>query len=181
MLVAGFQLSAVLVAALGAVASGQVEQFAGLPLREVMLLVTLGLLAAADAGIGGMRPPMVRRQTPKDRVGLPAWLRGLIWGLDTGTMVSTFRTSTATWAALTWLLLLGGPWWVGAAYAAAFCLPLVLWVSVPERFLHRKALDGVIEPDSVAVTMRLAGGRTTARGLGVATMALGAGALLFGS
>jgi hypothetical protein len=76
-----------------------------------------------------IRPTLFNRQTPKylaTRFSLP--VTGLLWGLDTGTLVSTFRTSAASWGALTLAIGGWGPWWVGIAYAAAFSVPLCLLI-----------------------------------------------------
>jgi hypothetical protein len=71
-----------------------------------------------------------RRQTPKSiasRRGPMA--AGLAWGLDTGTVISTYRTSAVSWAALGATVLGMGAPWLGCVYAAAFVVPLVLLTS----------------------------------------------------
>ena len=72
------------------------------------------------------------RQTPRravyqlgDRAG------ALIWGLDTGLVVTTFRISAATWAALGLALLNVAPAWTGVAYGLGFVLPLAVSVLRP--------------------------------------------------
>jgi hypothetical protein len=72
------------------------------------------------------------RQTPRravyqlgDRYG------ALVWGLDTGLVVTTFRISAATWAALGLALLNVAPAWTGLAYGLGFVLPLAVSVLRP--------------------------------------------------
>ncbi len=69
----------------------------------------------------------MRRQTPKNLIyRYGNQVGALLWGLDTGLAVTTFRVSAATWAVLALTLLNLAPWWLGAVYAAGFCLPLAL-------------------------------------------------------
>jgi hypothetical protein len=91
----------------------------------VIVPVALALCAASDLAFPRFPLPMARRQTPQRLVGRfhPA-LGGFIWGLDTGSVVSTFRASGASWAGVVLVLAGWGPWWSGLAYALAFCLPL---------------------------------------------------------
>ncbi len=95
--------------------------------------VALLLVAGADVAFPKIRPTLFHRQTPL------AWARrfpkpiaGVLWGLDTGTVVSTFRTSAASWGALALTFAGWGPWWAGIGYAAGFCVPLgVLTATYP--------------------------------------------------
>jgi hypothetical protein len=73
-----------------------------------------------------------RRQTPKNLFYERGERAGpLLWGLDTGLAVTTFRVSAATWASLGLVLLNLGPWWIGTAYAAGFCVPLAFSILAP--------------------------------------------------
>jgi hypothetical protein len=76
-----------------------------------------------------------RRQTPKNLVFRYGDTKGaLIWGLDTGLAVTTFRVSAATWALLGLGLVNVVPWWQGAAYGLSFCLPIAAAILlVPRR------------------------------------------------
>lgn len=77
---------------------------------------------------------LMRRQTPRHLVvTFPRPIGTFLWGLDTGTMLSTYRSSAATWSGC--LLVVAGtaPAWGGAAYAAAFCVPLVASVTAHSR------------------------------------------------
>ncbi|HEY3685153.1 MAG TPA: hypothetical protein VGL93_19135 [Streptosporangiaceae bacterium] len=72
------------------------------------------------------------RQTPKMityRRG--AMLGAFVWGLDTGTAVSTFRVSATTWAALGLTVLGIAPPLTGVAYGIGFAVPLAVAVLVP--------------------------------------------------
>jgi hypothetical protein len=72
------------------------------------------------------------RQTPKMityRRG--AMLGAFVWGLDTGTAVSTFRVSATTWAALGLTVLGIAPPLTGLAYGVGFAVPLAVAVLVP--------------------------------------------------
>src|ERR1700741_1812477 len=124
-LIAGFTLSAGAVG-LAAVAAGRGTGASRLPPEPAggVRTTVLALLILADGRRLGLRLPMLRRQTPK-ALPLPGALRGLVWGLDTGTMVSTYRTSGISWAALALAVLAGGPAWAGGAYASGVCLPLL--------------------------------------------------------
>lgn len=95
-----------------------------------VLAVFLGVLGFVD--LLGWRVFALRRQTPDVLLGrlTPGWA-GLVWGLDTGSVVSTYRVSAASWGALAlaWSGLM--PAWVGAVYGCAFVLPVLVlsWVN----------------------------------------------------
>jgi hypothetical protein len=111
--------------------------------NSMSIAAVLALFAACDLLFPRVRLPMVRRQTPK------RWMKrfspkvtGLLWGLDTGSIVSTFRASGLSWASLILVLAGWGPLWMGVAYAASFCVPLWLLVfahSAPNRDQRQKA------------------------------------------
>lgn len=91
-------------------------------------LMTGGIAVTAfmvDSRVFGLRTPMWARQTPRHlffRYG-PA-VGALLWGLDTGAVVTTFRVSSLSWAALSLAVLGLAPWWSGIAYGLGFILPL---------------------------------------------------------
>ncbi|HVL97037.1 MAG TPA: hypothetical protein VM266_14355 [Solirubrobacteraceae bacterium] len=153
-LIVGFVLSATLIVmvagALGRQAAERLPEIAA----AVIATGAIALLLVADRRWLGLRLPMLRRQTPKDLVGLPPLVRALVWGLDTGTMVSTFRTSGVTWAALLLALLGAAPAWAGAAYAAGFCLPLLAAVAGPAASGRHSYADAAL-PDGVCASQRL--------------------------
>ncbi|QKW34523.1 hypothetical protein HUT06_11205 [Actinomadura sp. NAK00032] len=104
----------------------------------VAQLVAAGVLlacVAVDSGVFGLRTPMWRRQTPQQYFYRLGPTRGaFLWGLDTGLVVTTFRVTSLTWAALAVTLLGLVPWWAGVAYAAGFVLPSAVFVLlVPPR------------------------------------------------
>jgi hypothetical protein len=141
-LAAGFTLSAVTVfGAAGLVGDAFGVSHVPTPVRTWAAIALCVALCAADVAAlrsRGLCKVTMRRQTPKnlvyrygDRVG------PLIWGLDTGLAVTTFRVSAATWAILGLTLLNLAPWWLGVAYAAGFCGPLAIAVVVPRWRMER--------------------------------------------
>lgn len=81
-----------------------------------------------------MCPVGFRRQTPKSMVLQYGDTKGaLIWGLDTGLAITTFRVSAATWAMIALGLLHVAPWWQGLAYAVGFCLPVAVAILLVPR------------------------------------------------
>jgi hypothetical protein len=82
-----------------------------------------------------------RRQTPKNLIYRYGPHRGpLLWGLDTGLAVTTFRVSAATWALLALLVLQLVPWWIGVAFGMGFVASQLVVVVLP-RWRHAAA-DG---------------------------------------
>lgn len=129
-LTAGFLLSAVLVT--GALSA--VGEAVAIPEAWSGPIAAMGLVALAAIEPTHVRRSVLLRQTPRL---LPSKLGAapgaLAWGLDTGSMVSTYRTSVATWALLGLCLLGFGGAWVGCAYTLGFCAPLVLAVLRADR------------------------------------------------
>lgn len=152
-LVFGFALSAVTVFALAHLAGGAVRSTLGPVPTEALLVVALLALAAIEISFPRLRPTLLRRQTPR---ALPRYFSlpttGFLWGLDTGTVFSTFRASVASWGALALAVAGWAPWWAGVVYAAAFCVPLtVLVASYPvagapggARGWRRQSTDSVV-------------------------------------
>lgn len=133
---AGFTVSAVTVVGAAHV-TGAAFGIAHVPV-DVRVWIALPLCAAlAVLDVAAVRARSLckitmRRQTPKnliyrygDRVG------PLIWGLDTGLAVTTFRVAGATWAVLGLSLLNLVPWWLGLVYAMGFCVPVATATLVP--------------------------------------------------
>jgi hypothetical protein len=103
-----------------------------------LLSATLVLLGLADLADG--RVSVFRRQTPERLLSIaPPSVVGLFWGLDTGLVFTTFRTSAASWAALAcafWGFL---PWWAGTVYAASFVVPTIALSVFNRSYLwHRR-------------------------------------------
>jgi hypothetical protein len=102
--------------------------------RRAILVVVFGGALALDAySLGWKRwcPVTLRRQVPKGVLYTHGARRAaVVWGLDAGLVVSTYRMSAISWALL--LLAFAGiaPWWIGAGYAAGFLGPLVLGNSI---------------------------------------------------
>lgn len=127
-LLIGFTFSAVAVFGLASIAGTVLRSTFSLKI-DVVVAFVLSLCAATDLTFPRIRHSLFNRQTPKSLAGrFSAPITALLWGLDTGTVISTYRTSAASWAALTLTFAGWGPWWVGAAYATAFCLPLGLLI-----------------------------------------------------
>lgn len=136
-LVGGFTLSAASVFALASIIGGAFD-YGGVVLTT-SLAATLAVFAVIDLSFPWLRPPMIRRQTPKRLVGrFSPPIGGFLWGLDTGSVVSTFRASSASWAGFLLVMQGWAPVWLGLIYAAAFCLPLIFLVSVAEPSLIRR-------------------------------------------
>jgi hypothetical protein len=120
-LVAGFFASAAFVTAAVAGASGGLEH------SGVAMAITAGIVAVLAAlELTSTRRSPVRRQTRRQ------WLRvfgrragALMWGLDTGSMVTTVRTSFGSHVVLILCAVGAADGWAGVAYAVGFCLPLV--------------------------------------------------------
>lgn len=125
-LVVGFTLSACLVWGLVAQA-GHALGIAASTTETALVLTLVVVLAVLEVVPYHVRRSVCARQTPKALVGrLHPALGGLLWGLDAGTVVSTYRASMASWAAL--LLCAGwGGVWTGLLYAAGFCVPLAAY------------------------------------------------------
>ena len=57
-----------------------------------------------------------------------------MWGLDAGLVVTTYRVTSLSWAALAVTFFGVVPWWSGLAYALGFSIPLLAVIlSVPKR------------------------------------------------
>jgi len=81
----------------------------------------------------------VARQTPKGLAQDPKrqwWLTPLLWGVDTGTMMSTYRVSFSSWVVLLSALLVVAPAWSGLLFGACFGIPLIvnMFLGDPVRF-----------------------------------------------
>ncbi|MDI6103373.1 hypothetical protein QLQ12_32665 [Actinoplanes sp. NEAU-A12] len=138
-LCAGFTASAVLLFAVAGLAGRSFGiDFVPMRIRLVVALLICVALVALDV-VALRRHDMCsitrRRQTPKNLVFKYGDTRGaLIWGLDTGLAVTTFRVSSATWGLIGLGLLNVAPWWQGIGYAAGFCLPIAAAILlVPRR------------------------------------------------
>ncbi|MGH3912405.1 MAG: hypothetical protein ACRDTC_03180 [Pseudonocardiaceae bacterium] len=147
-LAAGFLIAAFVVFAI-VVFVGVALGLGHIPATGRILVAVLVCAAMCAVDVASLRKPSLcrltlRRQTPKaleDRYG--RHLGPLLWGIDTGTAVTTFRVSAATWAVLTLCLLQLTPWWVGLAYGAGFCLPLgVATFLLPWRSAPRSDFSG---------------------------------------
>jgi len=116
---------------------------------SAVLPFALSLMALIDFSYPRFVIPSIRRQTPRQLLGsYRPRVAGLVWGLDAGLVVTTFRSSAASWAGAALMLAGWGQWWSGLAYAAGFALPLLVIV------LAR----GEAVPDAAGVTRRLLGG-----------------------
>ncbi|MEV6930714.1 hypothetical protein AB0M46_40360 [Dactylosporangium sp. NPDC051485] len=100
-----------------------------------------------------MCPVTLRRQTPKNLVMRYGETRGaLIWGLDTGLGITTFRVSATTWALLALGLFGVAPWWQGAAYGIGFTAPIAAAILLVPR--RPDAPDGATrEPHWISRTL----------------------------
>lgn len=73
-----------------------------------------------------------RRQTRKNLIYRFGPRTGtFLWGLDTGTVVTTLRVSATSWAMLALAVFHLAPWWTGLAYGLGFAMPLAFVIAVP--------------------------------------------------
>lgn len=151
-LTAGFALASVAVFALVSICGSLLRSVVSIPLGTLLVVVLIAC-AVCDLLFPRLRPTLFNRQTPR---GLEARfsqrMTGFLWGLDAGTVVSTFRASAASWAALALTFAGWAPWWTGLVYASAFCVPLgLLIVSHPpaaadgERGWRRTSTEAVVD------------------------------------
>jgi len=131
---------------------------AGLPVTWKVGLAGLGLVALTLLDVFAIRknrycPLGLRRQTPKAlmRRHSPTMV-AMIWGFDTGLVVTTFRVAAITWGALLMAALGLSPWWIGLGYGVGFVFPFVMLLltgrsntqvafgSKLERLLKKRAL-----------------------------------------
>lgn len=64
----------------------------------------------------------------------------VLWGVDLGTAISTYRVTAATWGALTLIFWGWCSPWIGLCYAAGFTVPLMflMWTGrLPRREVGR--------------------------------------------
>lgn len=145
----GFVISATLVTAtLTAVGVAWTTAAVAVP-AAVALLLMLAVLELTP-----VRKSLLLRQTPRTLPGVfgSTW-GGLAWGLDTGAMLTTFRTSFGTYATLGLCLLGFGSAWSGVAYACGFCVPLALAIygfPPPFRSTRRVATATVTLAERIA-------------------------------
>jgi hypothetical protein len=127
-LLIGFALSAIAVFAAAYYFGGVARGIIGGAIL-VLLIPTLVYTTVSDLTFPRFTSTLMRRQTPVSLSGrFPKPLAGFLWGADTGLVVTTFRASGASWAALALTASGWGPWWTGAAYAGGFCIPLGLLI-----------------------------------------------------
>lgn len=161
---AAFALVLGIGAALGA---GLVPQDLRLAAAAVSFLVFCGFEIAALRGRTFCRLGW-RRQTGKNLIYQYGAVRGtLLWGLDTGLAVTTFRVSAATWAVFGLCLLQLAPVWVGVAYAAGFAGPLAAAAVLPR---WRPPLPDGTEREPNWIALGIARRRWLPQVLNLATM-----------
>jgi hypothetical protein len=81
---------------------------------------------------GRVLGPWIERQTPQRYLyEYRPWFGALLWGIDTGAVFTTFRVTLLSWVAVVLALLGRLPTLAGAAFAAGFLIPLVLFITLP--------------------------------------------------
>lgn len=122
----GFTVSATIVFAAVSSLASIVSDHAPTAVALIVALL-LSLAAVADVVFPRLRVSLMRRQTPGAlSAHAPAPITGLVWGLDTGSVFSTYRGSAASWSALLLTAVGWGPWWTGLAYAVGFSVPIAV-------------------------------------------------------
>ena len=123
----GFLASAAFVTA---AVAGAFKAFSGSQAAITVAAACLAALAALE--LTSVRRGPLRRQTS------PQWPRvfgprvgAMLWGLDTGSMVSTVRTTFGAHAVLVACVAGVAGGWAGVAYAGGFCLPLAVLLYRP--------------------------------------------------
>jgi hypothetical protein len=176
-LAAGFMLASAGVFAVVSLAGTAIPSTSPVAISLLVAFV-LSLCAATDLLFPRIRPTILNRQTPQSLLrpfSLP--VAGFVWGIDTGTVVSTFRASAASWGALTLTLAGWGPWWSGIAYGAAYSAPLALLIATYPVAggddacggWRQRSTESLIAPLSrVANYVRLAAAVTAALGVAIA-------------
>lgn len=128
-LVAGFMLASFSMFAVANVVGAALRSVVHIP-WDLAIVGALIMCAFADLLFPRVRLSLLKRQTPRSLPALlPLPIAGFLWGVDTGSVVSTLRSSAASWAALIATFGGWGSWWTGVVYGAAFCLPLVLLIA----------------------------------------------------
>lgn len=74
------------------------------------------------------------RQTPRalSHSGMEWWVTPLIWGADTGLILTTYRVSFCSWLLLVLAAVGAAPPWSGLLYGLSFMVPLLVAMSRPE-------------------------------------------------
>jgi hypothetical protein len=171
-LVVGFVLSAVVTCSIWRSLGDALGLAGGSGTTAIVAASVLVVLAALERA--PVRRSLLVRQTPAtlhQHFGVVAG--GFGWGLDTGTMVSTYRTSFATWATLGLCFAGFGGAWSGLAYGVGFCLPLGTAIFA-DVLLRRPA-----GADTDGFVMRIASHRRTMHLVTAALMLVTASLILF--
>jgi hypothetical protein len=167
--VAGFALAAGLGAALSAALAPRA--------RSAILLGTVLVLLAVDLARlrrGHHCSLGLRRQTPRVLGFQP--IGPLVWGLDTGLPLTTFRATPLPFIGLACVVLGFGHPWIGLAYAAGFLGSLVASCAWPEA-------SGPVAPEPLPPgqrgSLRIVGAlRSWAQPAWTASLIVGSGLLL---
>ncbi|WP_327662663.1 MULTISPECIES: hypothetical protein [unclassified Streptomyces] len=101
--------------------------------RALILLAALAVLVAFDlvAAVHGRSIPLgVRRQTPKNwNLRFRGDVTALLWGMDIGTGVSTYRMTSAIWLGLLAVFLKVIPVGVGLLYGVVSATAISMFVT----------------------------------------------------
>lgn len=115
---------------------------------RLVVAVAIVVLVICDAGLFGLSTPMLKRQTPKNFMGRFGTAQAtLLWGLDAGTSMSTYRVTSASLVSFVMTFFGVMPWWTGALLAAGFVIPELVFDLVLPR---RPVVDG-IDPEPMWV------------------------------
>lgn len=140
-------------------AAGKLLAVPELPWRTRAAIAVAGLLFLAlmdlvAIGRSTYCPISWRRQTPRSlmRRRYDMRLVALIWGFDTGLLITTFRVAAVSWGAL-FLSALGlSRGWTGISYGLGFAIPFLFLILRPR--LGRASQSAVAEEPGLEAMLK---------------------------
>jgi len=133
-LLLGIYVGGVLLAVFAATLAVPVEQFGGSVNLALIAVIVVGLLVLMDVwSLARLRwfPLGPKRQASQrldhdDR--LEWWATGVVWGIDLGLGVTTYRVTSGVWMLIVLSILTPTPAWVVLLYSTGFAAGLVIRV-----------------------------------------------------
>lgn len=159
---------------IGGLLSGALSGAVLLTSAAAAAVAVLGVAVDTRSLVTGGLALGIKRQTAEGlphRNRGPGWVVPLLWGLDTGLILTTFRVSFASYVMLVLAFLGLLPIWGGAVYGAAFAVPLavaIAWSRGPDVSL----LGGASFVRATRVVQGLAAGCMAMLALSLLTVVL---------